>query len=273
MNRHEDFDEAVARWLDDGPEAAPDRFVWAALEEVDRAPQRTASPMALENMPMLAKLALPIAGVAAVLVAAVLVFGQFNGPGPVGDSPSPEVSPASTPSPVPEACGVEPASGGGVHVVWCAQSGNDGLVVDFTFDAPESWADEWYGGIQTLYLVPDGRRIAIARSGPDTIDAWRDQLVATTEFEVADPTSITLDGIDGYVFDIRVAEGVDSNDAPPVFEDTELDFTLSEGNTARVWLVAFPDEALAIVTSASDEEFDAWVGTVSDAVETIEWAP
>ena len=68
MNHDRNVDDIVAHWVDEGPDAAPERFVWAALDEVERTPQRGSWRIALENLPMFAKLAVPIVGAAAVLV-------------------------------------------------------------------------------------------------------------------------------------------------------------------------------------------------------------
>jgi hypothetical protein len=270
MNRQRDFDDVVTSWMDDGPEAAPDRFVWAALEQVDRAPQRSAWRVALENMPMYTKLAIPIAGVAAVLIVAVFVFGGLNGPTQVADPPSPEATPAPTPSPA--ACGVTPSSDGGIHVVWCS-TGENATVVDFSMDAPTTWADQAFTRAESVYLRPEeGGVIAFSRFGPDTIDEWLAQLEGEEAFQLTDPEAITVGGMDAFVFDARLADGADPAEAPPVLDDPEVPIFL-RGIAARVWLVGYPDDAIAIVTTVPETESNAWLDEVGAAVETIEWAP
>ena len=85
MNQDRNVDEVVARWVDEGPDAAPERFVWAALDAVEHTPQRGSWRIALENMPMIAKLVVPIVGAAAVLVLAILAYQQFGGVGTGGE--------------------------------------------------------------------------------------------------------------------------------------------------------------------------------------------
>jgi hypothetical protein len=75
------FDDTVAAWVDEGAESAPERFVWAALDDVARTPQRGPWLVALEDMTMNFKAAAPILGIAAVLLALVVgyqVIGQRN---------------------------------------------------------------------------------------------------------------------------------------------------------------------------------------------------
>ena len=86
MTRERQFDDTVAAWVDEGAESAPERFVWAALVDVARTPQRGPWRVALEDMTMTLKAAAPILGIAAVLLALVVgyqVIGQRNTGGPV----------------------------------------------------------------------------------------------------------------------------------------------------------------------------------------------
>lgn len=275
MNRNNDHDDALARWIDDGPNVAPDRFVWAVVERIEHTPQRGAWRVALENLPMIAKLAAPVIAAAAVLVVAILVFVGLGRNDGTGQSPSQTPLPSSQPSATTstEPCGTSIEAPGTIHVVWCIPRGNDRTVVDFTIDAPTAWADRTFGGVDAFYFRPTGRAIAIGRKGPDTVDEWVAQFTATDAFEVSEPQPITLDGIAGFVLDLRLADGVAATDAPPVLDDSELPFTIREGFTARVWIIDLPGEALAIVTSAPDSEFADWGGQVSAAVDSLRWGP
>jgi hypothetical protein len=93
MNREHDFDRTIRSWLDDGADRAPERFVWAALEDVERTAQRGAGWALLETAIMKLKPAAPILGVAAVVLVAIAAY-QFLG-GNVGGPPEP------TPTPTP----------------------------------------------------------------------------------------------------------------------------------------------------------------------------
>ena len=76
MNRERDFDETLATWLDDGADTAPERFVWAAIENVERTPQRGSWLVSVEEFLVHLKPAAPILGVVAVAALAVATY-QF----------------------------------------------------------------------------------------------------------------------------------------------------------------------------------------------------
>jgi hypothetical protein len=93
MNRERDFDETLRRWLDDGADQAPERFVWAALEDVERTAQRGAWKALLEGFLMKLKPAAPYLGVAAVVLLAVAAYQLFGGN--VGSPTAPNPTPRS----------------------------------------------------------------------------------------------------------------------------------------------------------------------------------
>jgi hypothetical protein len=100
MNRERQFDDTVAAWVDEGAETAPERFVWAALDAVERTPQRGAWRVALENITMQLKAAAPILGIATallILMAAYQVIGAPNIGGPSPSASPPHVSAADLP--------------------------------------------------------------------------------------------------------------------------------------------------------------------------------
>ena len=268
MNREPNVDEIVARWVDDGPEVAPERLVWAALEEVERTPQRGAWRVALENAPMFKKIALPVLGVAAVVLVAIIAYQQLGTDRGQTPSVSPSPSSAATIN-----CGVSAITASTVEVIWCVPRGaSERLVVHFTITAPSNWAAEPYNSGQALYLRPTGgRAIAFGLGGSQTVDNWVSSFSNESAFEVTAPEPISLDGTNGYVFDVRLAAGTNPEDAPPVLEDTELPWRLQEGSVARVWILDASDEPLAVVTGSSEADFEAWASTVGSAVETLRW--
>jgi hypothetical protein len=85
MNRNRDFDQTMRHWLDDGADQAPERFIWAALEDTERIAQRGAWQASLEGLFMKLKSAAPYLGVAAVIVLAIAVYQVFAGPN-IGNS-------------------------------------------------------------------------------------------------------------------------------------------------------------------------------------------
>jgi hypothetical protein len=91
MTRQPDFDRVVTEWLDEGVDLAPERFVWAALDEVERTPQRAAWVATTEEFLMQFKRAAPVLGIAAAVVLAIVAF-QILGSPSVGDpEPTPRV--------------------------------------------------------------------------------------------------------------------------------------------------------------------------------------
>jgi len=272
MNRDRNVEDIVARWVDEGPDAAPERFVWAALDAVEHTPQRGSWRIALENMPMIAKLVVPIVGAAAVLVLAILAYQQFGGVATGGPSPSPDatVSPSAAAG---EACRtetVEIPTPGTLDVVWCIPRGVDREVVSFAIDGPAEWADQVYTGTDNLYLRPaGGGAIAFFLSGPDTVEAWLAEITGTGAFEVSEPQAVTVDGVDGFVVDVRLAEG--ATDAPPLVDNPDVAWNLQEGSAARVWILDAEPEALAIVTGADEAGFTEWADAVGDAVNSLQW--
>lgn len=270
MNRQPKIDDIVARWVDDGPEVAPERFVWAALEEVEATPQRGALHVAMENAPMFTKIAASILGAAAVVLLAIIAYQQL------GTNPGPGQAPGTSPSPSGAAtinCGVRAQSSDMIEVVWCApRAGGTRLVVHFTLGAPTDWATQTFSSGQTLYLRPaGGKAIAFGLGGSNTVDDWVASFTNEPAFKVSEPQPISLDGVDGFVFDVRLAPGANPGDAPPVLADIELPWKLQQGGVARVWILDSSGEALAIVTGESEANFEAWAGTVSAAVDTLQW--
>ena len=273
MNRDRNVEDIVARWVDEGPDAAPERFVWAALDAVEHTPQRGSWRIALENMPMIAKLVVPIVGAAAVLVLAILAYQQFGGVG-TGGGPSP--SPDATVSPsaaAGDACRtetVEIPTPGTLDVVWCIPRGVDREVISFALDGPAEWADQVYTGTDNLYLRPaGGGAIAFFLTGAGTADAWLSEITATEAFEVSEPQPVSVDGVDGFVVDVRLAEG--STDAPPLVDNSDVAWNLQEGSAARVWILDAEPEALAIVTGTDEAGFTEWADAVGNAVSSLQW--
>jgi hypothetical protein len=281
MNHEQNLDEIVARWVDDGPEVAPERFVWAALDAVEHSPQRHGWLLTLENAPMFKKVVLPVLGVAAVILVAVIALQQLNaGPEPGGEpsttpEASAEASAEASPSAVAATCGLAVAATDRVAVTMCtSRGGSDDRVVSFTLDGPASMVDQFYNSGEVMYLFPPvGGNLISALSGPDTVDEWLAYYTDEPSFEVTAPTPVTIDGVDGFVLDVTLAAGVAAGDAPPVIEDIELPLSLQEGGTARVWILDNPDEALAFAVYGSNAEFPARADAGDDMVASIVRGP
>jgi len=122
MNRKQDFDQTLRSWLDDGADQAPERFVWAALEDVERTAQRGAWLASLEGFIMKLKPAAPILGVAAVVLLAIAGYSLFGGN--VGGPPTP-IARTFTGADLPT-------------IVLTEANAPDGLIVDATTTGTEA---------------------------------------------------------------------------------------------------------------------------------------
>ena len=83
MNLERDTDRRLRAWMTDGGiDRAPERFVWAALDEIERTPQRAAWRTRLDGLALRLRPAAGLAGAAAVLLVAVVVLTRVIGPIP-----------------------------------------------------------------------------------------------------------------------------------------------------------------------------------------------
>lgn len=124
MKRERDFDQTLRVWLDDGADRAPERFVWAALDDVERTAQRGAWLASLEGLVMNLKPAAPILGVAAVVLVAAAAF-QLFGPG---------IGSPTTPTPTPRAFTAADLP----SIILTEANAPDGLTVDATTTGREA---------------------------------------------------------------------------------------------------------------------------------------
>jgi hypothetical protein len=122
MNRDRDFDQTLRHWLDDGADQAPERFVWAALEETERIAQRGAWQVSLEGLFMKLKNAAPYLGIAAVIVLAIAAYQVFAGPNVGNSGPSP------SPTPTPRVFTTEDLP----KIVFNGRTAPEGMIVDGT---------------------------------------------------------------------------------------------------------------------------------------------
>jgi hypothetical protein len=94
MNQH-DVDDLIREWADIGEEQLPDRYLQAALTEIEKTPQSGAWLAPLKGFIMRFQPIAPYLAVATAVVAAVVLYVAFAGP-PVGNQDaSPTPSPAS----------------------------------------------------------------------------------------------------------------------------------------------------------------------------------
>ena len=87
MTLERDTDRRLRAWTTEGGiDRAPERFVWAALDQIERIPQRAAWRTRLDRITLRLRPAAGLAGVAAALLVAVFVITRVLGPniGPGG---------------------------------------------------------------------------------------------------------------------------------------------------------------------------------------------
>lgn len=277
MSHEPNSDQILTRWVDEGPEVAPERFVWAALDQVEQTPQRGSWRVAVENTPMLLKVAVPVLGAAAAIVLTMLIYGRMN-PAPTGnpvESPAAVASPSVSPQPTRDPCDrdvVEFPAAGTLDVMWCIPRGTDRLVVPFTIETHADWADQVYTGGELLYFRPPAQpAVVVAVSGPDTVDEWLAHISDVEAFDVSDPETLEVAGGEAAVIDVTLAEGTNPDEAPPLIESTDLPLSLQRGDTARVWILEGPDEAVAVATSTTGADFEDWATFVGARVQSLTW--
>jgi hypothetical protein len=99
MNGERDFEQLVRAWVSEGADAAPERFVWAAIGQIETTPQRGRWRRIIRGSSPGRRFAPQVLGVVAVLAIATLTYVFASRPvdlGP-GPSPSPTAAPSATP--------------------------------------------------------------------------------------------------------------------------------------------------------------------------------
>lgn len=97
MNRSRDFDETLKDWLDDGADHAPERFIWAALDDVERSAQRGAWRVSLEERFVNMKPAVLVLVTTAAIIVAIATYQLVVGPNVGGPGPTPSPTSSSQP--------------------------------------------------------------------------------------------------------------------------------------------------------------------------------
>ena len=92
MTRQRDFDDLLREWTDVGDERLPDRYLRAALHQIESTRQRGARPAPLEDLIMRLQPAASILAVAAVTILAIGAYIAFSGGNIGGPAPTPEPS-------------------------------------------------------------------------------------------------------------------------------------------------------------------------------------
>lgn len=89
MNVERETDRRLRAWTSEGIDRAPERFVWAALDEVERIPQRTAWQTRLDSLSLRLRPAAGLLGAAAVVLVASAILVRVTAPNPsIGGAPA-----------------------------------------------------------------------------------------------------------------------------------------------------------------------------------------
>ena len=80
MNVERDSDRQLRSWASEGVDRAPERFVWAALDEIENIPQRTAWRTRLDGLGIRLWPAAALVGAAALILVAIAVLARVVAP-------------------------------------------------------------------------------------------------------------------------------------------------------------------------------------------------
>jgi hypothetical protein len=152
--------------------------------------------------------------------------------------------------------------------------------VPFTMTAPAEWGEDPESSGESLQLKTGmDRWIVFSDTGPDTVEAWIEELSGTPQLVVTEPEAAEVGGAEGFVLDVST-----SDEAPQVsggsqcsspcwalIEDAEFVWLVEEGRPSRAWIVDVDGETVMIVTDAPEGAFESWTATVGDALATLEW--
>ena len=80
MNVERDSDRQLRAWASEGIDRAPERFVWAALDQIENVPQRTAWRTRFDGLAIRLWPAAAVVGAAAVIVVALAILARVIAP-------------------------------------------------------------------------------------------------------------------------------------------------------------------------------------------------
>lgn len=177
MNRKQDFDHTLRQWLDEGADQAPERFVWAALEDVERTAQRGAWRASLEGILMKLKPATPFLGVAAAVLLAIAAYSLFGG----------NVGGPTTPTPIPIPIPRVFTTADLPTIILTAANAPDGLTVDATTTGYEALNTPLRSGTAIMNLTgfTDARMTNLNSTEAGGYVTWSALYETTAEAEAA----------------------------------------------------------------------------------------
>ena len=260
MTTQDDFIRQLERYLDDyeGPTPLPEtvrRAVRAALPRTKQSRTvRGPGRYLIMSSNHMAPIALAVA--AAVLAVAVGAFlltrPNVGGPDASPSTPaSASLEAAASASPT-TACSESTRllRESSVEVLWCSARGDGvNVPVAFTLEAESSWFDQMYGNRRQLWIRPsDGGTITLVLPEDQSVDEVVADISGRANYVVENSAAVSIGGAPGTVFDVRLADGASSGDAPPLIVGDDQSWVLQADNMARVWVVDHAGETVMVVT-------------------------
>lgn len=272
MTRDDDFIQRLESYLDDyeGVTPLPDAVRKAVRAELPNTKQVGPHAGPTRYLTMIMNKTGPVALAAAAAILAVAAGAFLLSSRNVG---VPDASPSVTAQPSPEACSettarVTGSGGGTIEVVWCAYGPGEPGAIAFTMEGPSEWVDQYFPGQNTLWLRPEGGgAITLFLAESQSVDELIVDITGRPEYVIDNRESVTLDDAAGEVFDVSLAPGTPSNEAPPLIEDPDQSWQVQQGTTTRVWVVDVNGQTLMIATGEDLAE------AVGQSLETLAWVP
>jgi hypothetical protein len=155
--------------------------------------------------------------------------------------------------------------------------------VPFSLTAPSGWSRATESsGATTLIDAGMDRWIAVTLNGPDTVDAWVEQLTTPVQLEAGEPEAVEIGGASGFVLDVTTSEEAAAGGAGAcasataercwqLYTDAQHFWSIDEGRPNRVWVLDVDGETVLIVTDSPERAFDTWADSVGEALTTLEW--
>ena len=141
--------------------------------------------------------------------------------------------------------------------------------VPFTITTPGEWELESGTPAEIVsFRASSDRWLVFNRIGPDTVEAWAEQLTSDARFEATEPAPAEIGGAPGVAFDVTLAEGEAEVD---LFGNPLYGWVVSPARPNRVWIVAVDSVPVMIVTDAPERAFEGWIATVEEVLATLEW--
>jgi hypothetical protein len=273
MNSDDRFIQQLESYLDDyeGATILPERVRDEVRAALPRTKQTGAASGPVRYLSMTMNKFGPVALAAAAGLLAIAVGIYLFGGRNVGDTtPSPSMSaPSAAAVPCSETT-VTPTGAGTTHeVFWCsARSSGENVPVAFTMEIPSELVDlSFYGDVESLWIRPErGGAILFAIDPERSVDELLADIQARDGYALSNEADATIDGAQGVVFDVTLAEGASSGTIEPLFETPSQPWLLSAGSVHRVWIVDHDGETFMIATG------ETLADAIGEALGTLTWS-